>query len=77
MSCGNLVNTAGAWADSVAHMINIDLPVCPAKRVTFVVHCPEGPTDPVLLIDTIQNIFLRPEGGQQYIVMGQPEEVNE
>lgn len=71
------MNAAGAWAEPIAQMIDIDLPVWAAKRMTYVVHCPDGPTDPVLLIDSIQNIALRPESGKQYIVLGQPNEVTQ
>jgi glycine/D-amino acid oxidase-like deaminating enzyme len=69
------VNATGAWAQPLAAMIGIDLPVRAAKRVTYVVDCPDGFTDPVLLFDTAQNIYLRPESSKQYIVAEHPEEV--
>ena len=75
MLCGHLVNAVGAWAQPLAAKIGIDLPVRSAKRVTYVVDCPDGFTDPVLLFDTAQNIYLRPESSKQYIVAEHPEEV--
>ena len=73
--CGHLVNAAGAWAQPLAAKLGTDLPVRAAKRVTYVVDCPDGFTDPVLLFDTAQNIYLRPESSKQYIVAEHPEEV--
>ena len=69
------MNAAGAWAQPLAAMLGVDHPVRAAKRVTYVVNCPDGFNDPVLLFDTAQNIYLRPEGCTQYIVAEHPEEV--
>ena len=69
------MNAAGAWAQQLAAMLGADLPVRAAKRVTYVVDCPDGFNDPVLLFDTAQNIYLRPESSKQYIVAEHPEEV--
>ena len=73
---GHLINAAGAWAQPLVAKIGVDLPVRAAKLVTYVVNCPDGFTDPVLLFDTAQNIYLRPESSKQYIVAENPEEVS-
>ncbi|XP_046845443.1 FAD-dependent oxidoreductase domain-containing protein 1-like isoform X2 [Xenia sp. Carnegie-2017] len=76
LNCGHLVNATGAWANSLSHMVNVDLPVRASKRVTYVVHCPDGFNDPVLLFDTTQNFYIRPECSKHYIVASHPEKVS-
>ena len=75
LNCGHLVNATGAWANSLSAMVNVDLPVRASKRVTYVVHCPYGFNDPVLLFDTTQNFYIRPECSKHYIVASHPEKV--
>jgi FAD-dependent oxidoreductase domain-containing protein 1 len=61
LSCGYVVNAAGAWARGVARMADIDLPVHPRPRHVFVFGCPTEITNMPLLIDP-EGFYVRPDG---------------
>jgi FAD-dependent oxidoreductase domain-containing protein 1 len=78
ISCGTLVNAAGAGAGALAAMAGIDLPVGPRKRYVYVFDCPDagealhkGPL-------TVQpnGVWFRPEG-RNFICGLSPEEHEE
>jgi len=62
ISCGTLVNAAGAWAGRLAALADIPLSVEPRKRFVYMINCRE-PVEPLapLLIDPT-GIYFRPEG---------------
>ena len=87
LQCKYLVNAAGPWASAVARMAGIGdpnhsstvmhsaLPVRPRRRYVFVVHCPDGPTDDLMLIDP-SGVYCRKEGRSgSYICGRSPPEV--
>ena len=67
LSCGQVVNAAGAWAGEVAAMANVHLPVEAARRTVFVLSCPEPLPQCPLLIDP-SGWWLRPEG--RFLISG-------
>jgi FAD-dependent oxidoreductase domain-containing protein 1 len=78
LSCGILVNAAGAGAGAVAALAGIDLPVGPRKRYVYAIDCPQadesmqrGP----LMVDT-SGCYLRPEG-RLFICGLSPDEADE
>ncbi len=78
ISCGVLVNAAGAAAAKVAKMAGIALPVEPRKRCVFVFDCRErleGPA-PVPLVVEPGGVYFRPEG-QYYICGVSPDEADD
>jgi FAD-dependent oxidoreductase domain-containing protein 1 len=61
---GHLINAAGAGAGALAAMAGIDLPVSPAKRYVYFIHCPDAPDSlrhGPLTFDVTGEYF-RPEG---------------
>ena len=76
MACDNLINAAGPWAGDLAQTIGVDLPVRPKKRYVFVFHCPEGPKDMVLAVDTSGCWFRREGAGDLYLCGKCPDKVN-
>eukprot|EP00794_Sanderia_malayensis_P016007 gene16007-17623_t len=67
--CDKLVNAAGPWAGHLAHTIDVNLPVRPKKRYVFAFHCPNGPKDKVLAVDT-SGTWFRPEGSSGLYICG-------
>ena len=61
ITCGALVNAAGAWSSRLVRDLDIELPIGAARRTVFVLSCPTPLTDCPLLIDTT-GFWLRPEG---------------
>lgn len=78
LSCGTLVNAAGAGAGKLAGMAGIGLPVGPRKRYVYVLDCP-GATEALHKAPlTIQpnGLYFRPEG-RNFIAGLSPEEHEE
>ena len=67
ITCGALVNAAGAWSSSLVKDLEIELPIGAARRTVFVLSCPTPLTDCPLLIDTT-GFWLRPEG--RFLIAG-------
>ena len=61
ITCGALVNAAGAWSSRLVRDLDIELPIGAARRTVFVLSCPTPLVDCPLLIDTT-GFWLRPEG---------------
>ena len=61
ISCGTLVNAAGANGRKVAALAGIDIPVVPKKRFVYTFHCKEALAGVPLLIDP-SGAWCRPEG---------------
>ena len=71
ISCGTLVNAAGAQGAAIAAMAGVTIPVVPKKRYVFTFHCKEPLQNVPLLIDP-SGAWCRPEGrpdasGQMFI----------
>jgi len=62
ISCGNVVNAAGARAAGIAGMAGIDLPVEPRKRHVFVFAAAETIPDGMPLVIDPDGTYVRPEG---------------
>jgi len=78
ISCGRLVNAAGAGAGALARMAGIELPVGPRKRYVYVLDCPAATEDlhkAPLSVDP-SGIWFRPEG-RHFITGLSPEEHEE
>jgi glycine/D-amino acid oxidase-like deaminating enzyme len=78
VSCGRLVNAAGAGAGALARMAGIELPVGPRKRYVYVLDCPAATEDlhkAPLSVDP-SGIWFRPEGSH-FITGLSPEEHEE
>ena len=62
ITCGTLINAAGAQAGRLAALADIRLPVSPKKRCVFVLDCRETlePRLPLTIDPT--GVFVRPEG---------------
>ena len=77
ISCGTLVNAAGAGAGALSKMAGIDLPVGPRKRYVYVLDCPAA-TDELhrapLTVDPT-GFYFRPEG--KHFISGLSPEENE
>lgn len=71
IACGILVNAAGPHAGALARLLDIDLPVRPRKRTTFVFDCRESLPPLPLTID-VTGIAVRPEGGQYIAILSPP-----
>ena len=67
LPCDSAVNAAGPWADRVAAMLDIDLPVRARRRPVFVIACREPLPRCPLIIDP-SGVWFRPEG--QYFLCG-------
>ena len=78
ISCGTLINAAGASAGNLAKLAGADLPVGPRKRYVYVLDCPSAGDDlhkAPLTVDT-SGIYFRPEG-RHFICGLSPEEAEE
>ena len=62
LSCGTVVNAAGARSRAVAEMAGLSLPVEARKRCVFVIACRDPPPACPLVIDP-SGVWFRPEGG--------------
>ena len=71
IGCGCVVNAAGAWAQQVAAMAGIDLPVFPRRRQVFVFSCRTQLPKCPLVIDP-DGFYFRPEGAQYLCGMKPP-----
>jgi FAD-dependent oxidoreductase domain-containing protein 1 len=67
ISCGALVNAAGAWSSALVRDLGLELPIGAARRTVFVLSCPTPLADCPLLIDTT-GFWLRPEG--RFLIAG-------
>ena len=67
ITCGALVNAAGAWSSRLVRDLDIELPIGAARRTVFVLSCPTPLTNCPLLIDTT-GFWLRPEG--RFLIAG-------
>jgi FAD-dependent oxidoreductase domain-containing protein 1 len=77
ISCGAVVNAAGAGAGTLARLASIDLPVGPRKRYVFVLDCPaadETLHKAPLTVDPT-GFYFRPEG--KHFISGLSPEENE
>lgn len=78
LSCGTLVNAAGAGAGALAAMAGIDLPVGPRKRYVYVLDCPAATEAlhkaPLTVIPG--GAYFRPEG-HNFLAGLSPEEHQE
>ena len=61
LSCGAIVNAAGPYANDIARMAGLMLPVFPRKRFVFVFDCRSGPLNCPLTVDP-SGTYFRPEG---------------
>jgi FAD-dependent oxidoreductase domain-containing protein 1 len=78
ISCGTLVNAAGAGAGALSKMADIDLPVGPRKRYVYVLDCPAATNElhkAPLTVDPT-GFYFRPEG-KHFISGLSPEETEE
>jgi FAD-dependent oxidoreductase domain-containing protein 1 len=78
ISCGELVNAAGAGAGALAAMAGLDLPVGPRKRYVYVLDCPNAPEElrkGPLTVD-VSGVYVRPEG-RNFLCGNSPEETDE
>jgi FAD-dependent oxidoreductase domain-containing protein 1 len=74
VSCGALVNAAGAHASEIAAMAGLELPVRPRKRFVYVFDCREpGLSRAPLTIDPT-GVYFRPEGQSFICGVSPPEE---
>lgn len=71
IACGALVNAAGPQAGALARLADIDLPVRPRKRTTFVFDC-RAALPPLPLTIDITGVAVRPEGGQYIAILSPP-----
>lgn len=63
VTCGDVVNAAGARAAGIAAMAGLDLPVEPRKRHVFVFAAAERIPDGMPLVIDPDGTYVRPEGG--------------
>ncbi len=70
LACGTLVNAAGPHAGALAGLADVDLPVRPRKRMSYVFDCRENLLDAPLTISS-NGVAFRPEG-RQYIATVSP-----
>jgi sarcosine oxidase len=73
ITCGTVVNAAGPQAGRVAHLAEIELPVRPRKRMSFVFDCREDLSHLPLTIDAT-GVTFRPEGGQYIAIVSPPDD---
>lgn len=78
ISCGALVNAAGAGAGALAALAGFDLPVGPRKRYIYVLDCPTATEALHKAPLTVEpgGIFFRPEG-RNFITGVSPDEQDE
>jgi sarcosine oxidase subunit beta len=70
-----VVNCAGAWAASIAKMVNIDLPVEPLRRMLVPTEpFDEFPHTAPMIIDMSTGFHFRPEGRGFLLAWNDPEE---
>lgn len=63
LSCGIIVNAAGAWVDEVARGCGIGaLAITPYRRTVVQLRCPDAPEQFPLVIDLSGNFYFKPEG---------------
>ena len=74
ISCGVLVNAAGAWSSILVKDLDLELPIGAARRTVFVLSCPEPLPNCPLLIDT-SGFWLRPEG--RFLIAGMEPRIQE
>ena len=78
MSCGAVVNAAGAWSGGLARLAGVPLPVAPRKRFVYVLDC-RSPPDTLrqapLTVDP-GGVWFRPEG-RTFICGKSPDETAE
>ena len=82
----NLVNAAGAWAESIGRMAGVSVPVSPERRHIFIAQPPGGgswddvahqgklPASRLMVIDFESTFYFHREGGGLLFGMGDPEE---
>jgi FAD-dependent oxidoreductase domain-containing protein 1 len=75
ISCGVVVNCAGAWARGVGSMAGIEIPVHPRPRSVFVFTCPTSIPDLPLIIDP-DGFYVRVDGPQFICGMKPPAELD-
>src|SRR5579863_3231193 len=61
IGCDYLVNAAGPWAQAVASLAGVELPVAARRRTVYVIACPTEIPGLPLLIDP-SGFWIRPEG---------------
>ena len=61
IGCDYLVNAAGPWAQAVASLAGVELPVAARRRTVYVIACPSEIPELPLLIDPT-GFWIRPEG---------------
>ena len=64
-----LVNAAGAWADDVARIANIEpLAITPYRRTILQIEtAPAAPSDMPLVLDINENFYFKPEAGRLWL----------
>lgn len=64
LACARVINCAGPWANRIAAMAGLSLPVIPVRAHTFVFKAETPPAlhDFPAVVDTIQLLNFRPEG---------------
>jgi FAD-dependent oxidoreductase domain-containing protein 1 len=73
LACGVLVNSAGYYANKIAGMAGIDLPIRPRKRCVFVFECKTAIERPPLTIDPT-GVYFRAEGASYIGGVAPPED---
>ncbi len=73
VDAGCIVNAAGPHAGALARLANIDLPVTPRKRMTYVFDCRSELPPLPLTIDTT-GVAFRPEGPNYIAIVSPPAE---
>jgi sarcosine oxidase subunit beta len=76
-SAAKVVNAAGAWADSIAKMVGIDLPVEPLRRMLVPTEPFDGfPHSAPMIIDMSNGFHFRPEARGFLLAWNDPEETS-
>jgi sarcosine oxidase subunit beta len=82
----NVVNAAGAWAESIGRMAGLNIPVTPERRHIFIAQPPGGgswddsahtgtvPASRLMVIDFESTFYFHREGGGLLFGMGDPDE---
>ena len=59
-----VVNAAGTWADRVARLVGVDVPIAVCRhKINFFTRPPEAASPHPLIYDFVQNMYTRPETG--------------